>query len=112
MKQSTLIRQLKEAAPEFEKLSWLEEVVLFGPALQEDPIDTDVDLLLITGRTLLAREMQELTERLQHFLEQRLKQPLDLRITTTQALDSPRAGDVGYGRILRHPTVSVFRRKP
>ena len=49
MKQSTLIRQLKEAAPEFEKLSWLEEVVLFGPALQEDPIDTDVDLLLITG---------------------------------------------------------------
>lgn len=112
MKQSMLIRELEEAATEFEKLSWLEEVVLFGSALQDDPIDMDVDLLLITGRTLLARERRELTERLQRFLEQRLKQPLDLRITTARTLDSPRAEGVGYGRVFRHQTVSVFRRKP
>lgn len=110
MKQEQLIRSLTEAAVEFEKLEWLHEVVLFGPALQEDPVKDDVDLLLVAHRTLSRAEKRQATVQLREELERRVQQPLDLRITTTYALGTTRSQNVGHGRIFKHETVSVFRR--
>lgn len=110
MKREDLIESLTDAAPEFERLDWLEEVVLFGPALEEDPVEDDVDLLLVAHRALSRAEKREATGPLRESLEERVQQPLDLRITTAYALESTRSLRVGHGRILRQPTVSIFRR--
>lgn len=111
MRQSEMIRKLEAATPEFEKLDWLSEVIVFGAALSEDPVDTDVDVLFITTRTLSGREMQEARQRLQPLLEDRVRQPLGLRITSERALETTRAQEVGYGRHLRERYLSIFRRE-
>ena len=110
MKQAQLIRTLEAAAPEFARHDWLEEAVVFGVALTDDPVDSDVDVLLIARRTPSAREAQEATEKLRPLLESRVRQPLALRITTLHQLESPRGRNVGYGRHLRGQHLSVFRR--
>ncbi len=111
MRQSEMIRKLEEATLEFEKLDWLSEVIVFGAALTEDPVDTDVDVLFITTRTLSAREMQEARQRLQPLLEGRVRQPLELRISSQHALGTLRSQEVGYGRHLRERSLSIFRRR-
>lgn len=110
LEKSRIVRVLEEATPEFEKLDWLEQVVLFGPALDDQPLDSDVDLLLVTSRTLSGREKEEATERLKPMLERRVKQPFSLRITTVHALESLRGRQVGSARHLSGRHVSVFQR--
>lgn len=105
-----IVRQLEEATPEFEKLEWLKQVVVFGPALDDRPLDSDVDLLLVANRTLSGREKEEATERLKPMLERRVKQPFSLRITTDHALESERGRHVGSARHLARRHVSVFHR--
>lgn len=111
MKQQHLIRSLTEATPEFEKLDWLQEVVLFGPALEEDPVEDDVDLLLVAGRALSREEKLQAKSRLRETLEARIQQSLDLRITTSRVLETTRGKNVGPGRIFRHQTYHIFRRE-
>ena len=105
-----IVSELEEAVPEFEKLEWLKQVVVFGPALEDEPLDSDVDLLLVADRTLSGREKEEATRRLKPMLERRVKQPLSLRITTTHALESLRGQQVGSARHLKSRHVSVFQR--
>ena len=105
-----IVRALQEAIPEFEKLEWLSQVVVFGPALEE-PLDSDVDLLLVANRTLSGREKEEATERLKPMLERRVRQPFSLRITTAHALESLRGREVGSARHLKRRHVSVFARE-
>ena len=105
-----IVRELEEAEPEFEKLEWLQQVVLFGPALEDEPLDSDVDLLLVTDRTLSGREKEEATQRLKTSLERRVKQPLSLRIATAHTLEGLRSQQVGTARYLKGRHVSVFRR--
>ncbi len=110
MKKQALIRRLRQAAPVFEELEWLDEVVVFGPAARSERIDFDVDVLLIAGRTLSTREHRETTRQVLPRLEDRIQRSLDVRITTARALESPRSSGVGHGRVFREETVSVFRR--
>jgi predicted nucleotidyltransferase len=110
MDTESLIRRLTQATPEFEMLDWLEEVVLFGPALAEEPVDDDVDLLLVARRTLSTEEMKDARNRLQEVLEERVQQSIALRISTSHALETPRSRGVGTARIFKHQTVSIFRR--
>lgn len=107
---SRIVRELEEAVPEFEKLEWLRQVVVFGPALEDEPLDSDVDLLLVSDRTLSGREKEEATRRLKPMLERRVKQPFSLRIATTHSLESLRSRQVGSARHLKGRHVSVFQR--